>query len=82
MSIEMMVLAIFAAALLLLPLIKVVANVLLLGLTIMEDNQLSIDPWPPGGAGIVMMAPSALGYGISRDSSSAAVCVDSVRQQK
>ena len=82
MSIEMMILVIFAVALLLLPLIKLVGNVLLLGLTIMEDNQLSIDPLPVGSTGIVMMAPSALGYGISRDSSSAAVCVDSVRQQK
>ena len=65
MSIEILMLAVLAAALLLLPLIKVVANVLLLGLTIMEDNQLSIDPWPTGNAGIVMMAPPALGYGIS-----------------
>jgi hypothetical protein len=65
MSIEILMLAVLAAALLLLPLIKVVANVLLLGLTIMEDNQLSIDPWPPGSTGIVMMAPPALGYGIS-----------------
>ena len=56
MSIEMLMLAVLAAALLLLPLIKVVANVLLLGLTIMEDNQLGIDPWPTGGAGIVMTA--------------------------
>jgi hypothetical protein len=65
MSIEILMLAVLSAELLLLPLIKVVANVLLLGLIIMEDNQLSIDPWPPGSAGIVMMAPPALGYGIS-----------------
>jgi hypothetical protein len=61
MSIEILMLAVLAAALLLLPLIKVVANVLLLGLSIMEDNQLSIDPWPTGSAGIVMMAPPVLG---------------------
>jgi hypothetical protein len=61
MLIEIMILVGFAATLLLLPLVKVVANVLLLGLTIMEDNQLSIDPWPAGSAGIVMMAPPAVG---------------------
>jgi hypothetical protein len=61
MLIEIMILAGFAAALMLVPLIKVVANVLLLGLSIMEDNQLSIDPWPPGSAGIVMMALPVVG---------------------
>jgi hypothetical protein len=61
MLIEIMILAGFAAVLLLLPLMKVIGNVLVLGLTIMEDNQLSIDPWPTGSAGIVMMAPPVLG---------------------
>ena len=60
MSIEIMVLALFASALVLEWLMKVVGNVLVLGLLLAADNQLGIAAWPTGGAGIVMMAPPLL----------------------
>jgi hypothetical protein len=61
MSIEILMLAILAAALMLIPLMKSVANGLVLGLTLVADNQQSIDLWPVGSAGIVMMAPPVVG---------------------
>ncbi len=65
MSIEIIVLALIAGALLLEWLMKVVGNVLVLGLLLAADNQLGIDPWPTGGVGIVMMTPPLLGYAIN-----------------
>ena len=65
MSIEIMVLALFAVALLLESLMKIVGNVWVLGLMLSADNELSVDAWPTTGAGIVMMAPPLLAWAIS-----------------
>ena len=61
MLIEIMILAGFAVALMLIPLMKSVGNGLVLGLTLVADNQHSIDPLPVGSAGIVMMASPVVG---------------------
>jgi hypothetical protein len=61
MLIEIIILAGFAVALMLIPLMKSVGNGLVLGLTLVADNQQSIDPLPVGSAGIVMMALPVVG---------------------
>lgn len=61
MSVEIMLLALFAVALLLETLLKNVGRVLQLGLNLAADNQASMGLWPASGAGIVMMALPLLG---------------------